>query len=162
MTTPIDDPDSVTVTETGIGKFQVEVLAGGAAFLADEPVEAGGLGSGPNPYDLLCAALGACTSMTLRLYAGRKGWPLDRVTARVLHSRGPDGRDRFTREITLEGALEDAQRRRLLEIAQRCPVHRTLEGGAEIFTVPAQPPRLEAHATAGVGHLHAMETACAD
>ena len=65
------DPDAVTVSETGAGKFQVEVLAPGATFLADEPVEAGGLNSGPNPYDLLAAALGACTVMTLRLYAGR-------------------------------------------------------------------------------------------
>lgn len=83
-----DNPGAVTVTETGLGQFQVEVVAGGAAFLADEPVEAGGMGSGPNPYDLLCAALGACTTMTLRLYAGRKRWPLEHTTVRVLHSHG--------------------------------------------------------------------------
>jgi len=157
-----DDPEAVTVTETGVGKFQVEVLAGGAAFLADEPVAAGGLGSGPNPYDLLCAALGACTAMTLRLYAGRKGWPLERATVRVLHSRAADGGDRFTREVTLEGALDEGQRRRMLEIAERCPVHRTLERPAGIFTIPAQPPQLDARERAGVGHLHAMEEACAD
>ena len=157
-----DDPDTVTVTETGVGKFQVEVLAGGAVFLADEPVAAGGLGSGPNPYDLLAASLGSCTAMTMRLYAARKGWPLARATVRVLHTRLADGRDRFAREITLEGALDADQRRRLLEIAERCPVHRTLERGAQIITVPAQPPPLDARDRAGVGHMHAMEEACAD
>lgn len=162
MSASPDDPDAVTVTETGVGAFQVEVLAGGAAFLADEPVEAGGLGTGPNPYDLLASALGACTAMTMRLYARRKAWPLARATVRVLHTRTPEGRDRFAREITLEGPLDADQRRRLMEIADRCPVHRTLERGAEIITVPAQPPPLDAHAHAGVGHMHAMEDACAD
>jgi putative redox protein len=157
-----DDPDTVTVTETGVGKFQVEVLAGGTAFLADEPVDAGGLGTGPNPYDLLAAALGSCTAMTMRLYAARKGWPLERATVRVLHTRLADGRDRFAREITLQGPLDSDQRRRLLEIAERCPVHRTLERGAEIITISAQPPPLDAHERAGVGHMHAMEEACAD
>src|SRR5687767_224597 len=102
MTRPAaqEDPDTVTVTETGVGKFQVEVLAAGSTFLADEPVEVGGLGSGPNPYELLSSALGACTAMTLRLYAGRKGWPLERATVRVLHTRvAPENRDRFAREI---------------------------------------------------------------
>ena len=162
MTPATDYPEAVTVTETGVGKFQVEVLAGAAAFLADEPVEAGGLGSGPSPYDLLCAALGACTAMTLRLYAGRKAWPLERATVRVLHSRTADGGDRFVREMTLEGPLDERQRRRLLEIAERCPVHRTLERPAEIITIPAQPPPHEARERAGLGHLHAMEEACAD
>jgi putative redox protein len=147
-TRTFDDPDAVTVAETGVGRLQVEVSAAGASFLADEPLEAGGLGSGPNPYGLLCAALGACTSMTVRLYAERKGWPLRRVTVRVLHARGPDGHDRFAREVTLEGALDEAQRRRLLEVAERCPVHRTLEHGAEIFTVPAQPPAEQADSPA--------------
>ncbi|MFN3584974.1 OsmC family protein [Phenylobacterium sp.] len=162
MTRPESDPDAVTVAETGIGKFQVEVLAGGATFMADEPVEAGGLDSGPNPYDLLASALGACTAMTLRLYADRKGWPLTRTIVRVLHTRTADGRDRFAREITLEGALDDDQRRRLLEIAERCPVHRTLEKGSEIITVQASPPDLGARERSGVCHLAAMTEACED
>lgn len=74
----------------------------------------------------------------------------------------PDGRDRFTREVTLEGPLDETQRRRLLEIAQRCPVHRTLEGGADIFTLPAQPPPLETQDCAAIGHMRAMDAACAD
>ena len=157
------DPDAVTVTETGLGRFQVEVLTAGASFLADEPAELGGLGSGPNPYDLLAAALGACTAMTVRLYAERKGWPLTRATVRVLHSRpSPQGRDRFAREVTLEGALDDGQRARLLEIAGKCPVHRTLEGGADMVTVLAQPRALEAPHGHGGGHLRDMEAACRD
>jgi len=156
------DPDTVTVTETGVGRFQVEVLAGGATFLADEPVEVGGLGSGPNPYDLLASALGACTSMTMRLYAERKGWPLERATVRVLHRRTPEGRDRFAREVTLEGPLSEEQRRRLLEIAERCPVHRTLEGRSQIITVAAAPPDLAALERSGLAHMAAMEEACAE
>ena len=165
MTRPAaqEDPDTVTVTETGVGKFQVEVLAAGSTFLADEPVEVGGLGSGPNPYELLSSALGACTAMTLRLYAGRKGWPLERATVRVLHTRvAPEGRDRFAREINLQGPLDDDQRRRLLEIAERCPVHRTLEGSSQIITVLAAPPDLAARERSGPGHVQAMSEACAD
>ena len=157
------DLDTVTVAETGAGKFQVEVSASGTSFLADEPVEAGGLGSGPNPYDLLASALGACTTMTLRLYATRKSWPLERVTVRVLHTRaGLKARDRFAREITLEGPLDAAQQRRLLEIAERCPVHRTLEQGSEIISVLAQPPACDAPYGPGEGHLRDMLDACAD
>lgn len=157
-----DDPEAVTIAETGAGRFQVEVTAPGATFLADEPIAAGGLGSGPNPYDLLAAALGACTTMTMRLYAERKGWPLERVTCRVVHARtGLAGRDRFAREIVLKGPLDAGQRARLLEIAGKCPVHRTLETGSEIITVlsATTPPAL---ALAGEGHLHDMLEACAD
>src|SRR5207249_1814820 len=117
------------------------VRAGGASFLVDEPVEVGGLGSGPNPYDLLAAALGACTAMTLRLYAERKGWPLRSVNVRVLHrSQGLDTKDRFAREVVLDGDLSAEQRRRLLDIANRCPVHETLERGSEVITVLAEAP----------------------
>ena len=126
----------VTVAETGEGAFQVEVSAGGVHFLADEPPEVGGLGSGPTPYDLLAAGLGACTAMTLRLYARGKQLPLDRVTVTIGHSRrrATEPADLFTRRLLLEGDLSDEQRQRLAEIADRCPVHRTLEGGAAIAT----------------------------
>lgn len=163
MTAEHEDPDTVIVTETGVGRFQVEVIAPGATFLADEPVEVGGLGSGPGPYDLLAAALGSCTAMTLRLYAERKGWPLKRATVRVLHARaGSEGRNRFVREVTVEGPLDERQRRRLLEIAEKCPVHRTLERSSEIMSVLAQPPALEALPRAGGGHMRAMDEACRD
>jgi uncharacterized OsmC-like protein/fermentation-respiration switch protein FrsA (DUF1100 family) len=129
-------PGAVVVEETGEGGFQVEVRAGAARFLADEPVEVGGLGSGPTPYDLLAAGLGACTAMTLRLYARAKGLDLDRVKVAVGHRRQSDRQpsDVFAREIHLHGALTGAQRQRLIEIAERCPVHRTLERGASIET----------------------------
>jgi uncharacterized OsmC-like protein/alpha-beta hydrolase superfamily lysophospholipase len=136
----------VLVRETGGGKFQQEIMSGPHRFLADEPVKAGGLDSGPGPYDLLLASLGACTSMTLRLYADNKKLPLDRVSVRLTHNKihaedclnceTKEGMiDRIDRNITLEGALSADERRRLLEIADKCPVHRTLESEIEIRTI---------------------------
>lgn len=120
----------VIVDERNEGGLRVHVHAGGLGFVADEPIEAGGLGSGPNPYDLLGAALGACIAMTLRVYAARKGWPLEGVHVAVRHE-WRDG-DVFSRTVRLDGPLDDAQRERLLQIAARCPVHRTLTNGARI------------------------------
>lgn len=136
---------TVLVRESGNGKFQQEVLSGPHRFLADEPVKVGGLDSGPGPYDLLLAGLGACTSMTLRLYADRKKLPLERVSVRLTHNKihAEDCRDcetkegmvdRIDRSITMEGPLDAEQRKRLLEIADKCPVHRTLESEIEIRT----------------------------
>jgi putative redox protein len=131
----MDEGGSVITEETRKGKFQVQVRSGASTFLVDEPVHVGGLGSGPNPYDLLASALGACTVMTVRLYADHKGWPLEHVCAKVTHSR-PNlaAPDVFKKEVLLRGALDEAQRARLLEVAGRCPVHRSLERGAEIHT----------------------------
>lgn len=131
----------VSVEETGEGAFQVEVRAGGARFVADEPVEVGGLGSGPTPYDLLAAGLGACTAMTLRLYARGKKLALDPVKVKVGHSRTSKGADLFVRRVELEGDLSPEQRTRLIEIAERCPVHRTLEKGAAIETAAGEEPK---------------------
>jgi uncharacterized OsmC-like protein/alpha-beta hydrolase superfamily lysophospholipase len=129
------DKGQVAVEETGAGGLQVEVQAGGVRFIADEPVEVGGLGSGPTPYDLLCAALGACTAMTLRLYARRKGWPLAKARVGVGHVGATAAApDRFLRDIELVGDLADEQRVRLLEMAGRCPVHVTLERGSRVET----------------------------
>jgi uncharacterized OsmC-like protein/alpha/beta superfamily hydrolase len=136
---------TVLVRETGSGKFQQEILSGPHRFLADEPVKVGGLDSGPGPYDLLLAALGACTSMTLRLYADTKKLPLERVSVRLTHNRihaedclnceTREGMiDRIDRNITLEGKLTTEERKRLLEIADKCPVHRTLKSEIEIRT----------------------------
>src|SRR5690606_4923388 len=118
----------VTIAETGQGDFQVEVSVTNTSFFADEPPEVGGLGSGPTPYELLAASLGACTAMTVRLYARHKALPLDRVTVKVCHRRKADMQpaDLFRRSLHLEGALSEEQRQRLLEIAEKCPVHRTL------------------------------------
>lgn len=142
--TAIED-GAVFVRETGGGKFQQEILSGPHRFLADEPVKLGGLDSGPGPYDLLLAGLGACTSMTLRLYADGKKLPLDRVTVRLAHDKihaedcvsceTREGMiDRIDRSITLEGTLDAEQRKRLMEIADKCPVHRTLKSEIEIRT----------------------------
>jgi uncharacterized OsmC-like protein len=139
-------PGIVLVRETRRGTFQQEVISGGHHFIADEPVEAGGLDSGPGPYDLLLAALGACTSMTLRLYAERKKLPLTRVEVRLRHDRiyavdcaqceTKEGLiDHIERVITLEGDLDPNQRARLMEIADKCPVHRTLQSEVDIRTV---------------------------
>ena len=155
--------ERVVVAETGGGRFQVQARAPSAAFLIDEPVSAGGLGSGPNPYDLLSAALGACTTMTIRLYADRKAWPLEHVQVCVQHHRATlKSRDLFDRAITLKGPLDEAQRARLLEIAEKCPVHLTLTQGSEVQTSLTAvwsdpPPPVE-----GVSeHMRDMDEACA-
>ena len=140
------DAKAVVVRETGQGRFQEEITVGRHRFLADEPVEVGGLDSGPGPYDLLLAGLGACTAMTLRLYAERKALPLQGVMVELRHSRihavdcenceTKEGMlDRIDRAITMRGTLDAEQRRRLLEIADKCPVHRTLTSEIDIRTV---------------------------
>ena len=158
------DSETVLVAETGLGKYQVEARMGDAAILIDEPKEAGGLGSGPNPYDLIAAAVGACTTMTVRLYAGRKGWPLGRVQTAVRHSRaGLEAKDRFELAITLDGDLDQTQRTRLLEIAERCPVHLTLARGSEVQArLVAEEKAAAMHPIEGAGHMNCMVEACAD
>ena len=150
------------VSETGRGKYQMEARTGSATLLLDEPVAVGGLGSGPSPYNLLSAALGGCTAMTIRLYAARKNWPLRHVEVAVRHSRaGLEARDRFEIDIMLEGALDDAQRARLKEIADRCPVHLTLARGSEVegrLIAPNAAPEPQE----GAGHAACMAEACAD
>ena len=139
-------PRTVTVTETGGGKFQQSIAIGPHRLIADEPVAAGGLDSGPGPYDFLLAALGACTSMTLRLYADHKQLPLARTSVTLSHAKihaqdceeceTKEGKiDRIERVLTLDGDLSDEQRARLVEIADKCPVHRTLTSEVNIRTV---------------------------
>ena len=127
---------NATVRDTGRGSLVVDIATGGLTFQGDEPVEAGGTGRGPGPYDLMSAALAACTSLTVRLYADRKGWPLEHVAVSVDYAKqtGVLPPDLFARTIILTGALDEEQRARLLDIAEHCPVHRTLTGGARIET----------------------------
>lgn len=120
---------AVVVAENGKGRYQQEVKVGHHVLIADEPVEVGGADAGPAPFDLLMAGLGACTSMTLRMYAERKNLPLTRVSVALQHEKAEvDGvmRDCIQRTITLEGELTAEQRQRMLEIANKCPVHRAL------------------------------------
>lgn len=123
---------AVSAKATGEGQFQVRIETGDHSFLLDEPVEFGGSASGPSPFDLLCAALGACTLMTLNLYAKRKGWAIEGLTVRTTHEKGSlDQRDRFDRTIEMGNATEE-QQQALLKIAQRCPVDLLLERGADV------------------------------
>ena len=115
----------LTVSENGLGRYQQTVRVGRHSLIADEPENAGGADAGPAPYDYLLAALGACTSMTLRMYAERKNLSLSRIGVQLSHEK-IDGADCIERVITLDGALDAAQRQRLLDIANKCPVYRTL------------------------------------
>ncbi len=145
----VEQHEDVVVSETGLGKFSNTALAGRHRLLADEPKSVGGLDSGPSPYDYLAVALGACTTMTLRMYASRKKMALGKISVAVSHGKvaaehcadcgdAVDGRggkiDRFERVISVDGEIDDETREKLVEIAGKCPVHRTLEAGSAVIT----------------------------
>ncbi|HNP35790.1 MAG TPA: OsmC family protein [Woeseiaceae bacterium] len=136
------------VARTAIDSFTTEVLAAGHTLTADEPTDVGGNDKGPSPYDLLAAALATCTTMTLKMYAARKELSLRSVTVRVTHDKvhakdcsdcesGTGRIDEFRRVLSFDGELSAAERQRLLEIADMCPVHRTLQGEIKIRTSAA-------------------------
>ena len=135
--------DNRIVARTGKTGFRTEIMANGHSLVADEPILAGGANSGPTPYDLLVSALGACTGMTLRMYADHKKLPLDAVIVRLRHQKihaedcqdceDPKSKiDFIEREIELQGDLDEPVAQKMLEIANRCPVHRTLESRSRI------------------------------
>ena len=145
---PGNAPRKVVVRETGNGKFQQTISVGPHRLVADEPIAAGGNDSGPGPYDFVLAGLGACTSMTMRMYADRKSLPLERVTVTLDHSKihaedcaecetRAGMLDQIERVISIEGALDAEQRKKLMEIADKCPVHRTLSSEIRIVTSAA-------------------------
>ncbi len=130
--------DNRVVVRTGKKGYRTDIMVDDHNFLADEPVALGGSNTGPTPYDYLLAALGACTSITLRMFADRKGWPLDAVAVRLNHRKihasdcasceTKEGQiDHIDRELELIGPLDDEQRKRLVAIADKCPVHHTLQ-----------------------------------
>ncbi len=128
--------------ESSDGTYAQAIKARMHDWAAGEPVEIGGTDNGPTPYELLLSALGACTSITLEMYAARKGWPLDKVHVTLEHSKEEragenDGKpvDMIDRIVRLEGALDDEQRAKLIEIAEKCPVHRTLTNQININTL---------------------------
>jgi len=138
------DIRNVVVRGSAAG-FAQEIVAGPHRFVSDEPLSAGGTDTGPSPYDLLLAALGSCTSMTVSMYARRKGWALEEVTVHLRHSKihasdcatcetGEGMLDRIERDIHFAGPLTQQQQSRLLEIANKCPVHRTLTSEIVITT----------------------------
>lgn len=145
LAAPEDVPRDVMVQESGRGWLEQDIQAGRHRLVADEPPAVGGGDAGPDPYAYLLSALGACTTMTLRLYARRKKWPLERASVELSHAKvheedcencesAASKIDRIERRLTLEGPLSDEQRQRLLEIAERCPVHRTLHGEVRVET----------------------------
>ena len=134
--------NTCTTVQTSDGAYAQAIKARVHEWVAGEPLDAGGTDNGPTPYELLLSALGACTSITLEMYAARKGWPLEKVHVTLEHSKEVregenEGKpvDMIDRIVRLEGALDEEQRAKLIEIAEKCPVHRTLTNQIEIATM---------------------------
>jgi len=141
---PSQEPRSVKVSGPSKG-FRTEVEVGGHRLVVDEPIAVGGADHGPTPYEMLLAGLGACTAMTLRIYADRRKWPLERANISLIHRKvhaqdcidcdtKATKMDVVDRVITLEGALTEEQKAKLLEIAERCPVHQTMQSKIQVNT----------------------------
>ncbi|WP_371396950.1 OsmC family protein [Fretibacter rubidus] len=126
--------EMVTVSEREGGKYTNDVRTSRHHLYADEPVPLGSSDLGPTPFEYLAAGLGACTTITLRMYADRKKWPLEHVSVDVSQSKDSDGKHVFKRDITVTGDLDDTQRARLKEIANKCPVHKVLHAGSDVIT----------------------------
>lgn len=133
--------ETIIVSERPGGKYTNDVKSSRHHLFVDEPIDLGSADIGPTPYEYLCAALGGCTSITMRMYADRKKWPVKNISVNVTHAKEIHGdgikRDVFIRIISMEGDIDEAQRARMIEIANKCPVHRTLEAGSDVITKAA-------------------------
>lgn len=155
--------ESVYLREGKYGPYQVIVRAASSSVIVDEPFGAGGLGSGPTPFDLLSGALGACAFMTMRCYATCREWPVDQMVVRVGHDRATlAARDRFLLEVQVTGRLTHAQVDTLLEVATRCPVHTTIARGSDIEMRLIPPGESIEMAVGRATHMRLMQEACDD
>jgi len=160
--TGTEQREPICVEERGAGPFQVQVVIGATRVQMDEPIDAGGQNEGPNPYDLLCAAVGSCTLMTMRLYADRKSWPMRDTRVSVGFRRSADGHlDEIERVLSFDPRLDEVQRARLVQIAERCPVHLTLTRGVTIkTTAPSDQGGQVEGCLDDRAHADAMDKAC--
>lgn len=126
--------EMVSISEREGGKYTNDVRTSRHHLYADEPIALGSSDLGPTPFEYLAAGLGACTTITLRMYADRKKWPMDHVSVDVSQSKDAEGKHVFTRKITVTGNLDGTQRARLKEIANKCPVHKVLHAGSDVIT----------------------------
>lgn len=149
------------MSEGKYGPYQVVVRSAAATLIVDEPFGAGGLSSGPTPFDLLSAALGSCALMTMRCYATDREWPLEKLVVRVSHDRPAlASRDRFLKEIQIVGPLTTAQMHALVNVATRCPIHMTVARGSDIETQLIAPGEMVDVAIGRTAHMRAMKEAC--
>jgi putative redox protein len=153
--------ESVYMSEGKYGPYQVVVRSASSTLIVDEPFGAGGIGSGPTPFDLLSAALGSCALMTMRRYATDREWPLERLVVRISHDRPAlASKDRFLKEIQIIGSLTTAQIDALMDVATRCPIHVTVARGSDIETRLIQDGDMVDMAVGRTAHMRAMREAC--
>ncbi|HEY4292517.1 OsmC family protein [Luteibacter sp.] len=163
MNTELADmgPESVCMSQGRYGPYQVVVRSAASTLIVDEPFGAGGLSSGPTPFDLLSGALGSCALMTMRSYAADREWPLEQLMVRVSHDRPAlASRDRFLNEIQIVGPLTPAQVHALVNVAKRCPIHLTLARGSDVETRLIQPGERVDIAIGRMAHMRALKEAC--
>ena len=154
-------PESIYLSEGKYGPYQVVVRSASSTLIVDEPFGAGGLGSGPTPFDLLSAALGSCSLMTMRRYATDREWPLERLAVRVTHDRPAlTAKDRFLKEFEIIGSLVAAQIHALMDVSMRCPVHVTVARGSDVETRLVRPGEVADLAIGRAAHTRIMKEAC--
>lgn len=153
--------ETIILDETHLGPFQIRVTTGSSTLIVDEPMGSGGLGSGPNPYDLVSAALAACSLLTMRLFATRRRWPLVDIRMRMTHHRdGLKARDSFLKEVLLIGKLTESQRLKIMDVGNHSPLHLSFEQEFQVKTVLLPDGVLDWTATTRQEHVRDMTEAC--